>query len=40
VRFDGATAQFVYRMLTEPQHPFSTARYFDGHWFESYDSEG
>ncbi|MFH8371510.1 hypothetical protein [Streptomyces sp. NPDC018031] len=39
VRFDGTTTEFVYRMLTDRQHPFSTARYFDTHWFESYASE-
>ncbi|MCX4823585.1 SMI1/KNR4 family protein [Streptomyces sp. NBC_01142] len=39
-RFDETTAEFVYRMLTDRQHPFSTARYFDTHWFESYESEG
>ena len=32
------TALPTYRMLTDRQHPFSTARYT--HWFESYDSEG
>ncbi|MGW0751645.1 hypothetical protein [Streptomyces sp. NPDC002587] len=35
-RFDGTTAEFVHRLLTDRQHPFSTARYFDTHWFESY----
>lgn len=35
-RFDGTTAEFVYRLLTDKQHPFSTARYFDTHWFESH----
>ncbi|MEU5011196.1 hypothetical protein AB0G35_13025 [Streptomyces sp. NPDC021749] len=40
VRFDGTTTEFIYRMLTDRQHPFSTARYFDSHWFESYGSEG
>jgi len=35
-RFDGSTAEFIYRMLTDPQHPFSTARYFDIHWFFRY----
>ncbi|MGG7572462.1 hypothetical protein [Streptomyces sirii] len=39
VRFDGTTTEFVYRMLTDRQHPFSTARYFDSHWFESYGSD-
>lgn len=37
VRFDGTTAEFVRRMLTEREHPFSTARYFDTHWFESHE---
>jgi hypothetical protein len=37
VRFDGTTAEFVHRMLTEREHPFSTARYFDTHWFQSYE---
>jgi hypothetical protein len=32
-RFDGSTAEFVYRMLTDPLFPFSTAAYFDVHWF-------
>ncbi|MGW4517956.1 hypothetical protein ACWEO4_39785 [Streptomyces sp. NPDC004393] len=32
-RFDSSTAEFIYRMLTDPQHPFSTAKYFDIHWF-------
>lgn len=40
VRFDGTTAEFIYRMLTDRNHPFSTTRYFDSHWFESYESEG
>ncbi|MGW0777625.1 hypothetical protein ACWD01_29160 [Streptomyces sp. NPDC002835] len=39
VRFDGTTAEFVHRMLTEREHPFSTARYFDTHWFQSHGSE-
>ncbi|MFD8543040.1 hypothetical protein [Streptomyces sp. NPDC059649] len=40
VRFDGTTTEFIYRMLTDRQHPFSTARYFESHWFESYGSGG
>ncbi|MCM2389787.1 SMI1/KNR4 family protein [Streptomyces albipurpureus] len=40
VRFDGTTTEFIYRILTERQHPFSTARYFDSHWFQSCESEG
>ncbi|MGA4959827.1 hypothetical protein [Streptomyces lavendulocolor] len=39
-RFEETTAEFVYRMLTDRQHPFSTARHFDTHWFDSYESEG
>ncbi|MCK7622435.1 SMI1/KNR4 family protein [Streptomyces sp. RS10V-4] len=39
VRFDGTTAEFIYRMLTDRRHPFSTARYFDRHWFASYERE-
>ncbi|MFE6028119.1 hypothetical protein [Streptomyces niveus] len=39
-RFDETTGEFIYRMLTERQRPFSTARHFDTHWFDSYDSEG
>ncbi|OIJ88257.1 hypothetical protein [Streptomyces colonosanans] len=37
-RFDGPTAEFVYRSLTEREHPFSMARYFDAHWFQSYET--
>lgn len=37
-RFDGSTAEFVYRLLTDPLHPHSTARYFDSHWFMTYGS--
>ncbi|GGI94639.1 SMI1/KNR4 family protein [Streptomyces brasiliensis] len=37
-RFDGSAAEFVFRLLTERGHPFSTARYFDAHWFESHES--
>ncbi|MFC9457571.1 SMI1/KNR4 family protein [Streptomyces sp. NPDC056983] len=36
-RFDGSTAEYVYRLLTDPRQPFSTARHFDVHWFESYE---
>lgn len=38
-RFDGSTAEYVYRMLTRRDHPFSMARYFDTHWFQSYESD-
>jgi hypothetical protein len=37
-RFDISTAEFIYRLLTDPQQPFSTARYFGTHWFQSYGS--
>ncbi|MFF0141716.1 hypothetical protein ACFYRN_35290 [Streptomyces sp. NPDC005227] len=36
-RFDGSTAEYVYRLLTDRRLPFSTARDFDTHWFESYE---
>lgn len=36
-RGEVSTAEYVYRMLTEPEWPFSTAQYFDAHWFLSYD---
>ncbi|MFJ7495957.1 hypothetical protein ACIQZB_33215 [Streptomyces sp. NPDC097727] len=26
-------------VVTDRRHPFSTARYFDTHWFQSYESE-
>ncbi|WP_437107722.1 hypothetical protein [Streptomyces sp. enrichment culture] len=35
-RFDGTAAEFVHRMLTDPDHPFSTARWFDVHWYQDY----
>ena len=35
-RFDGTTGEFVHRLLTDPDHPFSSARWFDLHWFQSY----
>lgn len=36
IRFDGSTAEFIFRMLTDPRQPCSTAAYFDAHWFMSY----
>ncbi|WP_189945483.1 hypothetical protein [Streptomyces roseolus] len=39
VRFDGTITEFLYRLLTDRHHPFSTARYFDRHWFEPYGEE-
>ncbi|MFD5323460.1 hypothetical protein [Streptomyces sp. NPDC127092] len=38
VPFDCGTAQFVCRVLTDPRHRFTMARYFDTHWFMSYRS--
>ncbi|MFD8824383.1 SMI1/KNR4 family protein [Streptomyces sp. NPDC059605] len=37
-RFDGSTAEFVHRLLTDPRFPRSTARHFDRHWFTSYEN--
>lgn len=36
IPFDCQTAEFVCRVLTEPDHPFTMAHYFDTHWFMSY----
>ncbi|MER5986988.1 SMI1/KNR4 family protein [Streptomyces sp. NPDC001787] len=36
VPFDCPTAEFVCRILLEPDHPFTMARYFDTHWFMNY----
>ncbi|MDX3525521.1 hypothetical protein P1P75_03505 [Streptomyces sp. ID05-39B] len=33
---DCQTAEFVCRVLTGPDHPFTMAHYFDTHWFMSY----
>lgn len=33
-RFDGSTAEFVHRLLTDPRQPLSTARHFRAHWFQ------
>ncbi|MFI1585299.1 hypothetical protein [Embleya sp. NPDC020630] len=38
-RYDGSTAEFTHRMLTDRQHPFSIAHHFDVHWFESYEQD-
>lgn len=35
-RFDGSTAEFVFRLLTDRGRPHSTARWFDTHWFMTY----
>ncbi|MFE1558949.1 hypothetical protein ACFW6V_28695 [Streptomyces sp. NPDC058734] len=36
VPFDCSTAEFVCRILLDPHHPFTMARYFDTHWFMNY----
>ncbi|MHB9861532.1 hypothetical protein [Streptomyces sp. YIM S03343] len=34
--FDCQAAEFVCRILTDPHHPYTMARYFDTHWFMNY----
>ncbi|MFB6678141.1 hypothetical protein ACFCWG_38155 [Streptomyces sp. NPDC056390] len=29
----------IFHMLTERSHPHSIARYYDTHWFQSYEDE-
>ncbi|MFE0650980.1 hypothetical protein ACFVZH_20565 [Streptomyces sp. NPDC059534] len=36
VSFDCPTAEFVCRILLDPEHPFTMNRYFDTHWFMNY----
>jgi len=36
VPFDCQAAEFVCRILVDPHHPFTMARYFDTHWFMNY----
>ncbi|UFR06214.1 SMI1/KNR4 family protein [Streptomyces sp. Go40/10] len=36
VPFDCRAAEFVCRILVDPQHRFTMARYFDTHWFMNY----
>ncbi|WP_393053973.1 hypothetical protein [Streptomyces sp. LN549] len=36
VPFGYQAAQFVCRILVDPHHPFTMARYFDTHWFMNY----
>ncbi|MFJ8011131.1 SMI1/KNR4 family protein [Streptomyces sp. NPDC096339] len=36
VAFDCQAAEFVCRILTDPDHPFTMARFFDTHWFMNY----
>ncbi|QDI69327.1 hypothetical protein CD934_11890 [Streptomyces calvus] len=38
-RSEATTGEFLYRLLTDPDHPFSTARHFDVHWFQSYGAD-
>ncbi|MFF9178316.1 SMI1/KNR4 family protein [Streptomyces sp. NPDC014793] len=33
---DSGTARFVCRILVDPHHPYTMARYFDTHWFMSH----
>ncbi|WP_406858815.1 SMI1/KNR4 family protein [Streptomyces sp. HUAS MG47] len=40
VPFDHQTAEFVCRILDDPDHPFTMARYFDTHWFMNYREVG
>ncbi|MFK3730248.1 SMI1/KNR4 family protein [Streptomyces sp. NPDC088090] len=39
-RFDGTVTEFLHRVLTDRQHPYSLARHFDGHWFTPYGEDG
>ncbi|MFD7731056.1 SMI1/KNR4 family protein [Kitasatospora phosalacinea] len=32
-RFDCSAGEFIYRMLSDPQHPYSLAKFFETHWF-------
>ncbi|MFE3647363.1 hypothetical protein [Streptomyces sp. NPDC057579] len=34
--FDCQAAEFVCRILVDPHHPYTMARYFDTHWFMNY----
>lgn len=36
-RFDGSTSEFIYRLLTDPQQPFSVAEFSEAHTFQSYE---
>ncbi|MGV9313770.1 hypothetical protein ACWDR0_16505 [Streptomyces sp. NPDC003691] len=38
-RFECSAAELVCRILVEPRHPYSTARYFDTHWFAKVPDE-
>ncbi|WP_330248020.1 MULTISPECIES: SMI1/KNR4 family protein [unclassified Streptomyces] len=36
ITFDCQAAEFVCRILIDPHHPFTMARFFDTHWFMNY----
>ncbi|MFJ3310503.1 SMI1/KNR4 family protein [Streptomyces sp. NPDC086549] len=38
--FDCQAAEFVCRILIDPHHPYTMARYFDTHWFMNYQERG
>ncbi|MFJ8091790.1 SMI1/KNR4 family protein [Streptomyces griseofuscus] len=38
--FDCRAAEFVCRILVDPHHPYTLARYFDAHWFMTYGGNG
>jgi hypothetical protein len=38
--FDCRAAEFVCRILVDPHHPYTMARYFDTHWFMNYRESG
>ncbi|MGW2563639.1 hypothetical protein ACWCXB_31330 [Streptomyces sp. NPDC001514] len=40
VPFDCQAVEFVCRILIDPHHPFTMARYFDTHWFMNYRESG
>lgn len=40
VSFNCQAAEFVCRILVDPHHRFTMARYFDTHWFMSYQEHG
>lgn len=40
VPFDCQSAEFVCRILLDPHHRFTMARYYDTHWFMSYHDLG
>ncbi|MFI5807900.1 DUF5959 family protein [Streptomyces sp. NPDC051561] len=39
-RYEGTATEFVFRMLTEPAHPYSIAWAFDRHWFTALSTRG